>query len=75
MEKSLCLVTLLVAITVIQMFSLAAGQTCRANRRYSGQLLFTQQLELIGVFGIPCMDGLLQVMLQHFNWFQVRNLI
>lgn len=64
----------LVAIAGIQMFSLAADQTCKANRRHSGQLVFIQQVEIIGIFGKPCMGGLLQVALQRFNWFKVRSL-
>lgn len=72
--ETLGLTNLLIATTVIQMFSLDVDQACRTNRRHCGQLLFTQQLKLIGIFQIPCMDGLLQVMLQHFNWFKVRNL-
>lgn len=49
-SEPLGLVTLLGAITDIQTCSLASDQACRANWSYSGQLLFTQQLELIGIF-------------------------
>lgn len=54
-----------------------SGNNCHLNLFsslwFSGHSLYYSAAGVNWYFWIPCMDGLLQVMLQHFNWFKVRN--